>query len=108
MAPLEYLITGATGVLGSAVLEYFLSHGIPISSIAVASSQASAEPDFRARGLQFRLVDYSLPETLELAFKNVENLYFVSSAAYDTETRVKQHGNVAEAAKKMEVKHVSF
>lgn len=108
MSRLEYLITGATGGLGSGVVNYFLSKNVPLTNFAVSSSRASNRTIFEEKGLQFRLADYDDPESLYVAFEGgVENLFFVSSAALDTTTRVQQHRNVIEAAKRTNVGHVS-
>jgi uncharacterized protein YbjT (DUF2867 family) len=104
---LKYLITGATGGLGSQVLKTLLSQ-VPGSDVAAASSRATAAADFENRGIQFRHVDYDDLETLRKAFKDVDNLFFVSSNTFDIPKRTKQHRNVIEAAREMGVGHVSL
>lgn len=104
---LKYLITGATGGLGAGVLSYLIAN-VPASEYAAASSKEENRKQFEDRGIAFRVVSYDDPQTLETAFKDVENLFFVSTNTFDNEKRRKQHENFVEAAKKMNVKHVWY
>lgn len=104
--PLKYLITGATGCIGSRVLAYFVAN-IPSSEYAATSSREVSRQHFEKNGVSFRLANYDEPETLDLAFKDVENLFFVSTDVFDTSRRIVQHRNAIEAAKRAGVKHVS-
>ena len=102
---LKYLITGATGGLGSQVLSYLIAN-VPASGIAAASSNEANRKRFEDQGISFRVVNYDDPPTLEAAFQDVENLLFVSTNTFDVAKREKQHQNFVDAAKKMNVKHV--
>ncbi|KAJ5279707.1 hypothetical protein N7478_005079 [Penicillium angulare] len=104
---LKYLITGATGGLGSQVLSYLVDN-VPASEYAAASSNESNRKRFEDRGIAFRVVNYDDPESMEIAFKDVENLLFVSTNTFDVAKREKQHQNFINAAKKMSVKHVWY
>lgn len=104
---LKYLITGATGGLGAGVLSY-LAANVPASEYAAASSKEENRKQFEDRGIAFRVASYDNPETLETAFEDVENLFFVSTNTFDIEKRRKQHENFVNAAKKMNVKHASY
>ncbi|KAJ5152127.1 hypothetical protein N7492_010422 [Penicillium capsulatum] len=101
----KYLVTGATGGLGSLVLAH-LAANVPASEYAAASSSEANRNRFEDRGIAFRVVNYDDPESLESAFHNVENLLFVSTNTFDVEKRRKQHQNVVNAAKKANVQHV--
>lgn len=102
---LKYLITGATGGLGAAVLSYLVAN-LPGSEYAAASSKDENRKQFEDQGIAFRVASYDDPHTLESAFEDVENLFFVSTNTFDVERRRKEHQNVVNAAKKMNVKHV--
>lgn len=103
--PLKYLITGATGGLGAQVLSYLIAT-LPASDYAAASSQESNRRRFEEQGVSFRVVNYDDPHTLEAAFKDVENLLFVSTNTFDVQRRARQHRNFVDAARTMGVKHV--
>ncbi|CAG7994499.1 unnamed protein product [Penicillium nalgiovense] len=104
---LKYLITGATGALGAGVLSYLIAN-VPASEYAAASSKEENRKQFEDRGIAFRVASYDDPQTLETAFEDVENLFFVSTNTFDNAKRRKQHENFIEAAKKMNVKHVWY
>ncbi|GMF80208.1 unnamed protein product [Aspergillus oryzae] len=95
---LKYLITGATGGLGRYVLDYFVANK-PLHEFAAASSRESNRTQFEDCGIAFRQVDYDDPATLDKAFRDVENLLFVSTNTFDNEKRRKQHQNFVDAAK---------
>jgi uncharacterized protein YbjT (DUF2867 family) len=103
---LKYLVTGATGGLGSRVLSHLIAN-VPRSEVAAASSKEANRKQFEDRGIAFRVVNYEDPQTLESAFEDVENLLFVSTNTFDVEKRRNQHQSFVDAAKKMNVKHVS-
>lgn len=102
---LKYLITGATGGLGSGVIDTLTKH-LPKSAFAASSSRQEAAKQFEDVGIQFRHADYDDPESLEEAFTGVEKLFFVSSSTYANIQRGQQHRNVINAAKKTGVGHV--
>lgn len=102
---LKFLITGATGGLGSDVLAYLVAN-IPSSTYAAASSNEANREKFEKQGIAFRVTNFDDPFSLDVAFEDVENLFFVSTNVFDTERRAKQHQNVVDAAKRMGVKHV--
>ncbi|KAF2088044.1 NAD(P)-binding protein [Saccharata proteae CBS 121410] len=103
----KYLITGATGGLGQSILDTLLA-SIPASQIAASSTRPSAAAAFEKRGVQFRLIDFESPDTLNKAFADVENLFFVSTSEIDNKIRCQQHRNVVAAAKTSGIKHVYY
>ncbi|CAI7611099.1 unnamed protein product [Penicillium glandicola] len=104
---LKYLITGATGGLGAGVLSY-LAANVPASEYAAASSKEENRKQFEDRGIAFRVASYDDPQTLETAFEDVENLFFVSTSTFDVEKRRKQHQNFVDAAKNTNVWYTSL
>ncbi|KAJ5496488.1 hypothetical protein N7463_008475 [Penicillium fimorum] len=104
---LKYLITGATGGLGAGVLSYLVAN-LPLSEYAAASSKEENRKQFEDRGIAFRLASYDDPQTLETAFEDVENIFFVSTNTFDIEKRRKQHENFVVAAKKMNYTSLAF
>ena len=107
--PTPFLLTGVTGGLGAKILDDLLhKHNLPTSSIIATSRSESKRSHFESQGLTFRVADYNLPETLEPAFEDVENLLFMSSSERDSAKRNVEHGNVIEAAKKAQVKKVWY
>lgn len=102
-----YLITGATGGLGSSAIEH-LSKSVDPSEIAVLVRDAENEKakSYKEKGYELRVADYDNKKALVAAFKNIDALYFVSGS--DIPSRELQHKNVVEAAKEAEAKHVVY
>ncbi|KAI9727240.1 MAG: hypothetical protein M1828_006859 [Chrysothrix sp. TS-e1954] len=105
--PPTYFITGASGGLGSGVLQQLLTR-IPSSSIIASSGRAEAAQHFLDRGIQFRQGDYNDLDGLTKAFDGVDHLLFASANTYDNELRNKQHRNIINAAKAAGVKHTWY
>ncbi|PWY72164.1 NAD(P)-binding protein [Aspergillus sclerotioniger CBS 115572] len=105
--PLQYLLTGSTGGLGSQILSHFLTL-LPKNNFAASSSNPSNSERFTSQGIQFRTVNYDDPATLETAFADVENLLFVSTNTFDVERRRRQHWNVVDVARRVGVKHIWY
>lgn len=101
------LITGASGSLGSAVVE-FLSNLIPQSDIAVLIRNEDKKNmhKYREHGFDVRIGSYEDPTLLLDAFSGIDKLYFVSNS--DVKQRAKQHANVVTAAKQAGVKHIFY
>jgi NAD(P)H dehydrogenase (quinone) len=99
------LVTGATGHLGKAAVDFLLKKTAP-SNVAVLVRDSSKASDFKAKGVEVRQGDYSDYGSLVKAFTGVDKLYFVSGT--DLINRTKQHENVVNAAKAAGVKHVVY
>ena len=93
------LVTGATGQLGTLVIQHLLQ-AMPADAIAamVRDSDGEAAARLRALGIQVRTADYGRPDLLDRAFAGIERALFISSNAF--EGRVAQHRNVVDAAKR--------
>lgn len=99
------LVTGATGPLGKAVVEFLLKK-IPASNIAVLVRDPAKAEDLKARGIDVRQGDYSDYNSLVKAFTGIDKLYFVSGN--DVVNRSAQQANVVKAAQQTGVKHVLY
>lgn len=100
------LITGATGNLGKATIDFLLEKGIDTDQVsALARSKEKAEV-LIAKGIDIRVGDYNDQASLEEAFKGVKKLFFISSS--DLSDRVGQHRNVVNAARKVGVSHIIY
>ncbi len=102
----KVLITGATGGLGSKVVE-FLKLNDTIETIVLArDSQHKKAKAFAQEGLEVRTGDYNTPTSLEKAFQGIDVLYFVSGN--DVLSRMQQHKNVIAAAMAAGVGHIIY
>ncbi|MBL4950828.1 SDR family oxidoreductase [Neobacillus sp. YIM B02564] len=103
---MKILVTGATGKLGSKVVESLLK-SIPASELAVSVRKPEKAEGLRARGVEVRHGDFDQPQNLEKAFAGIDRLLIISADG-DNKTRIRQHANVAQAAKRAGVKFIAY
>ncbi|MFE4239866.1 MULTISPECIES: SDR family oxidoreductase [Peribacillus] len=103
---MKILVTGATGELGSKVVETLLKT-VPASQLAVSVRNPEKAEGFRARGVEVRHGDFDKPETLDSAFSGIDRLLIISTAG-DYETIIRQHNNAVAAAQRAQVKFIAY
>lgn len=103
---MKMLVTGATGKLGSKVVEALLK-SVPANQLAVSVRNPNKAEHLRARGVEVRYGDFDHPETLNSAFENVERLLIISADG-DNETRIRQHKNAVSAAERVGVQFLAY
>ena len=101
----KILITGATGNLGSLVVDLLLQKTKP-ENIAVMVRNEKDIAAFSKKGIDARIGNYDSKGSMVSAFKDIDKLYFVSSP--DLEGRLTQHENVVDAAKEAKVGHMIY
>lgn len=99
-------ITGASGHLGKATLEFLTDKISPSTLVAIVRDPQKAS-DLTKQGVQVRQGDYDDPASLVASLEGVDKLVLVSSSVTGEE-RVRQHANVINAAKEAGVKHVFY
>jgi NAD(P)H dehydrogenase (quinone) len=103
---MKMLVTGATGKLGSKIVETLLTR-VPASQIAVSVRNPEKAEGFKARGVEVRQGDFDRPETLKAAFAGIDRVLIISADG-DTETRIRQHTNAVAAAQEAQVKFIAY
>ncbi|MBM7604874.1 NAD(P)H dehydrogenase (quinone) [Metabacillus crassostreae] len=103
---MKMLVTGATGKLGSKIVEALLKT-VPVSQLAVSVRDPKKAEALHERGVEVRHGDFDSPETLDAAFKDIDRLLIISADG-DNETRIKQHGNAVAAAERAGVKFIAY
>jgi NAD(P)H dehydrogenase (quinone) len=103
---MKILVTGATGKLGSKVVESLLK-SIPASDLAVSVRNPEKAEGLRVRGVEIRQGDFDRPETLDNAFSGIDRLLIISADG-DNETRIHQHTNAVQAAERAGVKFIAY
>jgi NAD(P)H dehydrogenase (quinone) len=103
---MKILVTGATGKLGSKVVESLLK-SIPASQLAVSVRNPEKAEGLRARGVEVRQGDFDRPQSLDHAFTGIDRLLIISADG-DNETRIHQHTNAVQAAKRAGVKFIAY
>ena len=99
------LVTGATGHLGSQVIEILLEKQDPASIAALVRDDNKAG-ELLAKGVDVRVGNYDDKNSLIQAFEGIEKLLLISGN--DVERRQQQHFNAINAAKKAGVQHVIY
>jgi NAD(P)H dehydrogenase (quinone) len=102
---MKILITGATGHLGSAVIEQLLKT-ISSNQIAIITRKEEKRMEFEAKGFNAFLGSYDNVVSLEKAMNGVDNVLLISSG--DQGDRMQEHKNVVDTAKKMGVQHIAY
>jgi NAD(P)H dehydrogenase (quinone) len=103
---MKLLVTGATGKLGTKVVETLLK-AVPASQLAVSVRNPEKAEGLRARGVEVRQGDFDVPETLDSAFAGIDRLLIISADG-DNETRIRQHANAVAAAERAGVKFIAY
>ncbi|MDO9187651.1 MAG: SDR family oxidoreductase [Bacteroidia bacterium] len=100
------LITGATGHLGKATIDFLLQKGISPDNISALARSAEKAEELKAKGINIKIGDYDNYASLAEAFKGVDKLLLVSGS--DLVKRGEQHKNAINAAKEVGVKHIIY
>ncbi|MFE3573994.1 SDR family oxidoreductase [Lysinibacillus sp. NPDC059133] len=103
---MKILVTGATGKLGSKVVEALLK-AIPASELAVSVRNPEKAERFRALGVEIRHGNFDQPETLDVAFSGIDRVLIISTFG-DYETIMRQHTNAVAAAERAQVKFIAY
>jgi len=98
-------ITGATGQLGRLVIDALLEES-PAAEIVAAVRSPDKAADIAARGVTVRRADYDDPPSLASALDGVDELLLISGS--EVGQRVRQHGNVIDAAKRAGVRLMGY
>lgn len=101
----KILVTGATGHLGSAVIERLLRK-ISANQISLLTRKEDKQAEFQAKGFNAFLGSYENVASLEKAMQDVDKVLLISSG--DQGDRMQEHKNVIDTAHKSGVKHISY
>jgi NAD(P)H dehydrogenase (quinone) len=99
------LVTGATGHLGSAVIQQLLQM-LPASQIAAFVRDENKAINLGERGVTIHVGTYDDIDSLDRAMQGVETVLLI--AGTDEENRVRQHQHVVDAARKAHVRRIAY
>ncbi len=102
---LKYMVTGASGQLGTKVIDSLLTK-VPAADIGAIVRREEAAAPLRDKGITVRLASYEDSAALEAAFTGVERLLLISSS--EIGQRTAQHISVINAAKAADVSFVAY
>lgn len=101
------LITGASGQLGSLVLQKLTAQLAGNEQIIATSRDPEKIAHLKEQGVETRPADYADKNSLISAFRGVRRIFFVSGMA-PNEERIRQHKNVVSAAVLAGVRRVCY
>jgi NAD(P)H dehydrogenase (quinone) len=99
------IVTGASGQFGRAAAKRLLSK-VPASQLIFTTRTPQSLAELAAQGASVRKADFDDPASLDDAFRGGERMLLISTARVGT--RVGQHRNAIEAAKRVGVKHIVY
>ena len=99
------LVTGATGQLGTAVVQKLLEK-TSANQIAACVRDESKASNLKEKGIDLRISDYDDTSSLDKAMQGIEKVLLI--AGTDEDKRLQQHQNVVNAAKKAGVKCIAY
>lgn len=100
-------VTGATGKLGRATLQFLLARGVAAETVRPIVRDLAKAHDLVDRKFDVAYGNYTDAALLEAAFGGIDKLLFISTSALGEE-RMLQHRNVVNAAKGAGVKHIIY
>lgn len=101
----KILVTGATGHLGTAVIESLLKR-LPPNQISVLTRVEEKQQAFQVKGFNASLGSYDNVAALEKAMQGVDTVLLISSG--DQGDRMQEHKNVVDAARKCGLQHIAY
>lgn len=100
----KILITGATGHLGTAVINQLLKNTNVNNIVALARDENKAK-SLKEKGVEVRLGTFDDTASLDKALQGIEKVLLISTS---DPNRFQQHKNVVNAAKKAGVKFIAY
>lgn len=100
-----YLVTGASGQLGTLVIEH-LKTLVPNDQIIALVRSDEAKSIYEKQNIATRIGDYDDLESLNQAFSGVSHLLLISSNAVGQ--RARHHGNVIKSAENASVEFIAY
>jgi NAD(P)H dehydrogenase (quinone) len=101
----KILVTGATGHLGSSVIETLLKK-ISSNQISIITRSEEKRAEFQAKGFNAFLGNYDDLGSLENAMEGVDTVLFISGG--DQGDMMQEHRNIVDAAKNKGVQNIAY
>jgi NAD(P)H dehydrogenase (quinone) len=101
----KILVTGATGHLGSTVIETLLKQMLP-NDISIITRKKEKREEFKTKGFNAFIGNYEDVAALKKAMSGVDTVLLISSG--DQGDRMQEHKNVVDTARKMGVKNIAY
>jgi NAD(P)H dehydrogenase (quinone) len=104
-----YLVSGAAGHLGQAVISHLINtYKVPANKIIATTREPAKLASLAAKGGIVRDANFDDEAHLVKAFSGATRLLLISTSAMEPGQRLKQHANAVRAAEKAGVVHVIY
>lgn len=103
---MKIAVAGATGKLGTLVIDALLSRGAPAGSLVALGRSPQKLAALAAKGVETRVADYNAAHTLVAALEGVDRLLLISGS--DVGHRIPQHENIINAARRVNVSMIAY
>jgi NAD(P)H dehydrogenase (quinone) len=104
-----YLVTGASGHLGQAVINHLLTtYEIPANKVIATTRDVAKLAELAAKGVNVRDADFDDEAQLTKAFAGATRLLLISTSNLEPGVRLGQHIRAVNAAEKAGVSHVVY
>lgn len=100
------LVTGATGHLGKATIDFLLNK-LPANQISALVRNEAKAAEFKEKGITVHIGDYTDYDSMVKAFAGTDKLFLISSSDLGGDRSV-QHINAIKAAKEAGVLHIVY
>lgn len=100
------LVTGATGHLGRATINFLLKK-VPANQISALVRSEDKGAEFKEKGITVQIGDYTDYNSMVKAFAGTDKLFLISSNDLEGD-RAAQHINAIKAAKEAGVQHIVY
>lgn len=100
------VITGASGHLGSAIIDFLLDKGVPASNLLAFIRDAAKADGLKSKGVQVKIGSYDDYPSMVAAFQQADQLLLISGT--DIPNRSRQQADAVKAAKEAGVKHILY
>lgn len=100
----KILVTGATGHIGTAVIDQLLKKTEASNIIALARDEHKAKP-LQNKGVEVRIGTFDDTASLGKALQGIDKIFLVSTADLN---RFEQHKNVVDAARRTGAKFIAY
>ncbi len=100
------LVTGATGHLGRATINFLLKK-VPANQISALVRSEDKGTEFKEKGITVQIGDYTDYDSMVKAFAGTDKLFLISSSDMEGD-RAAQHINAIKAAKEAGVQHIVY
>ncbi|MGX1024287.1 SDR family oxidoreductase [Psychroflexus sp. MBR-150] len=103
----KLFITGSTGHLGKATINFLLEKGVAANQISALARDEGKAAELKSKGINIKIGNYDDIDSLRSAMQGIETMLLISSSEMN-KSRAEQHINAIKAAKENGVKHIVY